>query len=93
MNAPICKYWVRGYPKHELPRAKPKIALVLPPLNLKASPFSLLCCGDCSGHRPQPGWSAMPKHSLGQGATTCPGSGLGKDGEKQIELINTPCFP
>lgn len=53
MNAPICKYWGRGYPKRELPRAKPKIALVLPPLNLKASPFSLLCCGDCSGHRPR----------------------------------------
>lgn len=35
----------------------------------------------------------MPKHSLGLGATTCPGSGVGKAGEKQIELINTPWLP
>lgn len=42
MKSPICKYRGRGYPKCELPQAKPRIALVLPPLNFKASPFSLL---------------------------------------------------
>lgn len=38
----------------------------------------------------QPGWSPIPKHSLSQGATTCPRSGMRKAGEKKIELINTP---
>lgn len=51
MKYPSCKYWGRGYPKCELPQAKSKIALVLPALNFKASPFSLFCCGGCSGHR------------------------------------------
>lgn len=35
----------------------------------------------------------MPKLSLGQGATTWPGAGVGKAGEKQIALINTPWLP
>lgn len=42
MMSPVCKYWGKGYTKCELPQAKPKIALVLPSLDFKASPFSLL---------------------------------------------------
>lgn len=42
---------------------------------------------------PKPGWSFIPKHSLSQGATTYPHSGVVKAREKKIELINTPWLP
>lgn len=34
----------------------------------------------------------MPKHSVGLGAATRPGSGVGKAGEKQIELPPPPSW-
>lgn len=101
MRSPVGKSWGRGYTLCELPQAKPKIALVLPSLNFKASPFSLLpplplpLQWLCSGHRPRslggPPNPSIPQAELRRNHMRR--SGVGKAGEKKTELINTLCLP
>ena len=101
MRSPVCKYWGRGYTLCELPQAKPKIALVLPSLNLKASPFSLLPPLPLPAaavtlqwsQAAQLGWSPQPKHSPSQAAEQPHASFWGGEGRGEKDRADKYTLP